>query len=59
VEAAARPTITGNTFYGVSPDSLIVPAGVGRAALLRDNFFVNPPVERPAPAPSRSGRGRR
>lgn len=58
VESAARPVITANTFHGLSPDSIIVP-GAGRAAILRDNWFVNPPVERPAVAPSRSGRGRR
>jgi PPM family protein phosphatase len=58
VESAARPVITGNTFHGVSPDSILVP-GAGRAAILRDNWFVNPPVEHPTVAPSRSGRGRR
>jgi PPM family protein phosphatase len=58
VEAAAHPLITGNTFHGVSPESIIVP-GAGRPAILRDNWFVNPPVERPTGAPARSGRGRR
>ena len=58
VEAAAQPVITGNTFYSVTPDSLIIP-GAGRAAILRDNWFVSPPVERPAVPPARSGRGRR
>lgn len=58
VEAAARPIITGNTFHTVGPDSIIVP-GAGRAAILRDNWFVNPPVERPTVPPARSGRGRR
>lgn len=58
VEAAARPLITGNTFHGVSPDSIIVP-GAGRAAILRDNWFISPPVERPTAPPARSGRGRR
>lgn len=57
VEAAARPVFIGNTFYGVSADSFIVP-GAGRASILRDNWFVNPPVERSSP-PARSGRGRR
>jgi serine/threonine protein phosphatase PrpC len=58
VEAAARPVITGNTFHTVSPDSIIVP-GAGRAAILRDNWFISPPVERPTAPPTRSGRGRR
>jgi len=58
VEAAARPVITGNTFYSVPPDSLIVP-GAGRAVIIRDNWFVSPPAERPGPPPARSGRGRR
>ena len=58
VEAAARPVITGNTFHGVSPDSIIVP-GAGRAAILRDNWFVSPPVERPTVPPARPARGRR
>ncbi len=59
VEAGARPQIVSNTFHGVSPDSLILPASVDRSALLRDNWFVTPPEERPAAPPSRSGRGRR
>ncbi len=58
VEAAARPVITGNTFHGVSPDSIIVP-GAGRAAIVRDNWFVSPPVERPTAPPARPARGRR
>ena len=59
VEATAHPVFTNNTFYGIGPDSLIVPASVGRSALLRDNWFVNPPVDRPASTPARSGKGRR
>ncbi|HTH00615.1 MAG TPA: protein phosphatase 2C domain-containing protein [Vicinamibacterales bacterium] len=58
VEAAARPVITSNTFHSVSPDSLVIP-GAARAAILRDNWFVSPPVERPTAPPARSGRGRR
>ncbi|MFL6280834.1 MAG: protein phosphatase 2C domain-containing protein [Vicinamibacterales bacterium] len=58
VEAAARPVITGNTFYSVTPDSLIMP-GAGRAVIVHDNWFVSPPAERPVTAPARSGRGRR
>ena len=58
VEAAARPVITGNTFSSVTPDSLIVP-GAARATVIRDNWFVSPPVERQAVPPARSGRGRR
>jgi hypothetical protein len=50
--------LTANTFYGVRPESLIVPASVGRAALERDNWFVNAAAERPAP-PARPGRGGR
>ena len=58
VESAARPVITGNTFHSVSPDSIILP-GAERTVIVRDNWFVNPPGERPTVAPSRSGRGRR
>ncbi len=61
VEATARPVITANTFYGLRPESLIVPATIGRAALERDNWFITAP-EREAAAsvrPGRSGRGRR
>ncbi len=58
VEAAARPLIAGNTFHSVSPESIIVP-DAGRAAILRDNWFVSPPVEHPTAPPARSGRGRR
>ncbi|HEU4934997.1 MAG TPA: protein phosphatase 2C domain-containing protein [Vicinamibacterales bacterium] len=58
VEAAARPVITGNTFHSVGPDSLVVP-GAGRAAILRDNWFVSAPAERPIAPPARAGRGRR
>ena len=59
VEANAHPVFTNNTFYGISPDSLIVPATMGRSALMRDNWFVNPPAERPPTSSGRSGRGRR
>jgi PPM family protein phosphatase len=59
VEAAARPSITSNTFHGLSPESIIVPPGMTRATLLRDNWFVNAPPERPATPPSRPSRGRR
>jgi len=58
VESAARPVITGNTFYNVTPDSLIVP-GAGRAVIMRENWFVSPPAEHPVTPPARSGRGRR
>jgi len=59
VEAAARPSITSNTFHGLSAESIIVPPGITRATLLRDNWFVNAPPERPAAPPSRPSRGRR
>jgi hypothetical protein len=58
VEAAARPVITGNTFHGVGPDSVVIPAS-GRAAILHDNWFVSPPAERPTGPPARAGRSRR
>jgi serine/threonine protein phosphatase PrpC len=57
IEAGARPVLTANTFYGVRPESVIVPATVSRAALERDNWFINV-AERPA-QPARGGRGRR
>jgi PPM family protein phosphatase len=58
IEADARPVLTANTFYGVRPESVIVPPALGRAALERDNWFINAAAERPAP-PARAGRGRR
>jgi serine/threonine protein phosphatase PrpC len=57
VEASAHPVIASNTFNGVSAESLIVP-GISRAAIARDNWFVNPPVDHLS-TPARSGRGRR
>ena len=60
VEAGARPSIASNTFHGVNPESIIVPPGMTRTSLLRDNWFVNVPADRPAAqSPSRPGRGRR
>ena len=56
VEADARPTLVGNTFEGIRPESLVLPSGID---IKRDNWFVNP-LERPAPPPARgNGRGRR
>jgi hypothetical protein len=56
VEAGAHPVITANTFAGVRPESVIVPAGDEFSHLARDNWFI-PPA---APAPARHvGRGRR
>jgi hypothetical protein len=59
VEAGSRPSIAANTFHGVSPESIIVPPGMARTTLVRDNWFVNPPAEHPAAQPARPGRGRR
>jgi hypothetical protein len=59
VEAAARPVLTANTFYALRPESLIVPATIGRATLERDNWFITPAPERGTAAPPRQGRGRR
>ena len=58
IETGARPVLTANTFYGVRPESLIVPAALDRAALERDNWFINAVAERPA-LPARGGKGRR
>lgn len=58
VETNARPVLTANTFYGVRPESFILPAAISRPALERDNWFVNA-GERPATPPARRGRGRR
>ncbi len=59
IEAGSRPSISGNTFHGVTPESVIIPPGMGRASLLRDNWFVNAPAERPAAPAPRPARGRR
>ena len=59
VEADARPVLTANTFHGVRPESLITPAGFGRGALVRDNWFIDTNGERPPAPAARSGRGRR
>jgi len=59
VEATAHPVFTNNTFYDIRPDSLILPPDMGRSPLIRDNWFVNPPADRPATSPARSGRGSR
>jgi len=58
IEANARPVLTANVFYGVRPESLIVPASVNRAALERDNWFVNAATERPVPPARPARRGR-
>ena len=58
IETGARPVLTGNTFYGVRPESVIVPSALSRAALERDNWFINAVADRPAP-PARGGKGRR
>jgi PPM family protein phosphatase len=50
VEAGARPTLVGNTFDGIRPESLVLPPGID---IKRDNYFVNPP-DRPASPPARS-----
>jgi serine/threonine protein phosphatase PrpC len=54
VEADARPTLAGNIFDGIRPESVVLPPGID---ITRDNYFVNP-SERPAPAPARGGPGR-
>ena len=59
VEADAHPALTANTFYGVRPESLIIPPGMARGALARDNWFIDLTGERPGVPASRSGRGRR
>jgi len=60
VEAGARPSIASNMFHGVNPESITVPPGMTRTNLLRDNWFMNVPAERPAAQPpSRPARGRR
>ena len=61
VEATARPVVTANTFLGLRPEALIVPAAIGRAALERDNWFINTAEREPAAPvrPGRSGQGRR
>jgi hypothetical protein len=60
VEAGARPFIASNTFHGVNPESIIVPPGMTGTSVLRDNWFLDVPVDRPAAQPaSRPARGRR
>jgi len=59
IESGARPILTGNTFQGVRPESIILPGTVDPAALRRDNWFINPADSVPprgARPRSRSGR---
>jgi serine/threonine protein phosphatase PrpC len=56
VEADARPTLVGNTFDGIRPESLVLPAGID---IKRDNYFVNPSDRPPTPPARGPGRGRR
>jgi serine/threonine protein phosphatase PrpC len=56
IEADASPTLVGNTFDGIRPESVVLPAGID---IKRDNWFVNP-LDRTAPSPARgAARGRR
>jgi serine/threonine protein phosphatase PrpC len=54
VEADARPVLTANTFQGVRPESIILPAHRDSVPVQRDNWFT--PGE---PAGTLRGRGRR
>ena len=56
VEVGAHPAITANTFVGVRPESLVMPAGVDGGRLARNNWFI--PAAAPEPV-ARGGRGRR
>ena len=56
IEADAGPTLVGNTFDGIRPESVVLPAGID---IKRDNWFVNLP-DRTVPSPARgTARGRR
>ena len=56
VEANAHPTIVANTFVGIRPESLVVPATGDLTHLARNNWFIPPSAPEPA---ERGGRGRR
>jgi hypothetical protein len=56
VEADARPVLSFNTFQGVRPESIILPARPDGVPVQRDNWFTD--VTR-APAAGPRGRGRR
>lgn len=56
VEAQAHPSITANTFVGVRPESVLVPAVGDPAHFARNNWFIPPPAPEPA---GRGARGRR
>jgi hypothetical protein len=60
IDDDAEPRFSGNIFHGVSEDAFARLRETVRAALRRDNFFVEPPDRRPATASAgRSRRGRR
>ena len=58
VEADARPELTANTFQGVRPESIVIPARPDGVPVQRDNWFIPAESARPPAAASR-GRGRR
>jgi PPM family protein phosphatase len=56
VEKDAHPSITANTFVGLRPESLVVPATGELVHFARNNWFIPPAAPEPA---GRAGRGRR
>ena len=56
VESAAHPSITGNTFFNLRPDSVVVPQTGEFNGLSRENYFI---PAGPPESPRRDGRGRR
>ena len=58
VEADARPVLSFNTFQGVRPESIILPARPDGVPVQRDNWFT-PPESTRTPAPGSRGGGRR
>ncbi len=56
VEGDARPTIAANTFVGLRPEALVVPATGDLTHLARNNWFI---PSAPPETPGRGARGRR
>ncbi|HTL46074.1 MAG TPA: protein phosphatase 2C domain-containing protein [Vicinamibacterales bacterium] len=59
VEAQAHPSIVANTFVGIRPESVVVPATGDLTHLARNNWFIPPSTPEPTGRGGRGARGRR